>query len=124
MDTKVIFNPIITEATKRRLAARGTPVIPAWARGLPPALKIAGDYHPKGLIPTDYDDNPLHFGLTYPFIYEVLPEMPFYYAIPKLERPYLIWGEIGMLVVKDSGVAVAADDLIACITGTRIEMRG
>ncbi|MBA7703709.1 hypothetical protein ES703_112502 [subsurface metagenome] len=38
------------------------------------ALKIAGDYHPKGLIPTDYDDNPLHFGLTYPFIYQVLPE--------------------------------------------------
>ncbi len=88
------------------------------------ALKIAGDYHPKGLIPTDYDDNPLHFGLVYPFIHPGLPEIPFYYAIPKLERPYLIWGEIGMVVVKDDGTAVAADDLIACITGTRIEMRG
>ncbi len=88
------------------------------------ALKIAGDYHPKGLIPTDYDDNPLHFGLTYPVIYEVLPEMPFYYAIPKLERPYLIWNEIGMVIVQDDGTAVAADDLIACITGTRIEMKG
>jgi len=88
------------------------------------ALKIAGDYHPKVLIPTDYDDNPLHFGLVYPFIHPGLLEIPFYYAIPKLERPYLIGGEIGMVVVKDDGTAVAADDLIACITGTRIEMRG
>lgn len=87
-------------------------------------LRIAGDYHPKGLIPTTYADNPLHFGLTYPFIYEVLPEMPFYYAIPKLERPYLIWGEIGMVIVRDDGTVVAANDLIACITGTRIEMKG
>ncbi|GAJ10627.1 unnamed protein product, partial [marine sediment metagenome] len=48
----------------------------------------------------------------------------FYYAIPKLERPYLIWGEIGMVVVKDSGLAVAANDLIVALTGTRIEMKG
>lgn len=88
------------------------------------ALKIAGDYHPKGLIPTTYADNPLHFGLVYPYIHPGLPEIPFYYAIPKLERPYLIWGEIGMLIVKDEGVAVAANDLIACITGTRIELKG
>ncbi len=88
------------------------------------ALKIAGDYHPKGLIPTDYDDNPLHFGLVYPFIHTGLPEVPFYYAIPKLERPYLIWGEIGMVVVKDDGTAVAINDLIACITGTRVELKG
>jgi hypothetical protein len=87
-------------------------------------LKIAGDYHPRGLIPTDWDDNPLHFGLTYPFIFNTLPENPFFYAIPKLERPYLIWGEIGMVIVQDDGTAVAADDLIACITGTRIEMKG
>ncbi|GAH82359.1 unnamed protein product, partial [marine sediment metagenome] len=49
------------------------------------ALKIAGDYHPKGLFPTTYADNPLHFGLVYPFIHPGLPELPFYYAIPKLE---------------------------------------
>ena len=88
-------------------------------------LKIAGDYHPKGLFPTTYADNPLHFGLVYPFIQKPgLPEMPFYYAIPKLERPYLIWNEIGMVVVKDNGLAVAADDLIVALTGTRIEMKG
>jgi len=88
------------------------------------ALKIAGDYHPKGLIPTTLEDNPLHFGLTYPFIYEVLPEMRLYYTIPKLEKPYLIWNEIGMVIVQDDGTAVAINDLIACITGTRIEMKG
>ena len=88
------------------------------------ALKIAGDYHPKGLIPTDYADNPLHFGLTYPFIFNTLPENPFFYSTPKLERPYLIWNEIGMVVVRDDGTAVAINDLIACITGTRIELKG
>ena len=87
-------------------------------------LSIAGDYHPKGLIPTDYADNPLQFGLTYPFIFNTLPENPFFYAIPKLERPYLIWNEIGFVVVRDDGTAVAVNDLIACITGTRIEMKG
>jgi hypothetical protein len=87
-------------------------------------LRIAGDYHPKGLIPTDYADNPLQFGLTYPFIFNTLPENPFFYAIPKLERPYLIWNEIGFVLVKDDGTAVAVNDLIACITGTRIEMKG
>jgi len=88
------------------------------------ALKIAGDYHPKGLIPTDYADNPLHFGLVYPFIHTGLPEVPFFYTIPKLEKPYLIWNEIGMVVVRDDGTAVAINDLIACITGIRIEMKG
>jgi hypothetical protein len=87
-------------------------------------LKITGDYHPKGLIPTTYADNPLHFGLVYPFIHPGLPEIPFFYAITKLERPYLIWNEIGMVVVKDSGLAVAANDLIVALTGTRIEMKG
>ncbi|GAI84673.1 unnamed protein product [marine sediment metagenome] len=33
------------------------------------ALKIVGDYHPKGLFPTTLEDNPLHFGLVYPFIH-------------------------------------------------------
>ncbi|GAI87883.1 unnamed protein product [marine sediment metagenome] len=88
------------------------------------ALKIAGDYHPKRLIPTTLADNPLHFGLTYPFIFNTLPENPFYYAIPKLERPYLIWNEIGMVIVQDDGTAVVINDLIACITGTRVELKG
>ncbi|GAJ14949.1 unnamed protein product, partial [marine sediment metagenome] len=95
------------------------------------ALKIGGDYHPKRLFPTTYADNPLHFGLVYPFIHPGLPEIPFYYAIPKLETRgpdvrggYLIWNEIGMVVVKDEGVAVAANDLIVALTGIRIQMKG
>lgn len=89
------------------------------------ALLIAGDYHPKGLIPTDYDDNPLHFGLVYPFIQKPgLPEMPFYYSIPKFEKAYLIWNEKGMVIVRDDGTAVTADDLIVALTGIRIEMKG
>jgi len=87
-------------------------------------LLIAGDYHPKGLMPTTYADNPLHFGLVYPFIHTGLPEVPFFYAIPKLEKPYLIWKEKGMVVARDDGTAVAINDLITCITGIRVEMKG
>lgn len=88
------------------------------------ALLIAGDYHPKGLIPTTWADNPLHFGLVYPFIYPWLPEISFYYAIPRLEKPYLIWNERGMVIVRDDGAAVAANGLVVALTGIRIEMKG
>ncbi len=88
------------------------------------ALKIAGDYHPKGLIPTSLADNPLHFGLAYPYLNPGLPELPLYYAIPKLEKPYLIWEEIGMVVIKDGGTAVLADAVTACLTGIRLELKG
>jgi len=85
------------------------------------ALKIAGDYHPKGLIPTTYTNNPLHFGWAYPFFPDTIP---LYYAIPRLEKPYLIWNEKGSLVARDKGTAVAANALIAALTGIRIEMKG
>ena len=86
------------------------------------ALKIAGDYHPKGLIPTTLTNNPLHFGWADPFFPSTIP---LYYAIPKLERPYLIWNEIGQLIVQDSGTtAVVINALIAALTGIRIEMKG
>ncbi len=85
------------------------------------ALKIGGDYHPKGLIPTTLTNNPLHFGWAYPFFPDT---MPLYYAIPKLERPYLIWNEIGQLIVQDDGTEIAANALIAALTGIRIEMKG
>ncbi|GAI10937.1 unnamed protein product, partial [marine sediment metagenome] len=88
------------------------------------ALLIAGDYHPKGLMPTTYADNPLHFGLTYPFIFNTLPENPFFYPIPKLDKPYLVWGEKGMVIVRDDGTVVAANDLIVALDGIRIEMKG
>jgi len=85
------------------------------------ALKIAGDYHPKGLIPTTLTNNPLHFGWAYPFFPDT---MPLYYAIPKLERPYLIWNEIGSLIVQDDGTAILVNALITALTGIRIEMKG
>ncbi|GAJ02988.1 unnamed protein product, partial [marine sediment metagenome] len=86
------------------------------------ALKIGGDYHPKGLIPTTLTNNPLHFGWADPFFPSTIP---LYYAIPKLERPYLIWNEIGQVIAQDNGVtAVAINALIAALTGIRIEMKG
>ena len=85
------------------------------------ALKITGDHHPKGLIPTTLTNNPLHFGWAYPFFPNTIP---LYYAIPKLERPYLVWNEKGALVVQDDGTAITANALIAALTGIRIEMKG
>ncbi|GAI70625.1 unnamed protein product [marine sediment metagenome] len=85
------------------------------------ALKIGGDYHPKGLIPTTLTNNPLHFGWADPFFPDTIP---LYYAIPKLERPYLIWNEIGMLIVRDDGTEIGINALIAALTGIRIEMKG
>ncbi|GAI82174.1 unnamed protein product, partial [marine sediment metagenome] len=47
-------------------------------------------------------------------------------AIPKLDKPYLIWNEIGYVTIRDNGVlAVPADPLgvTVALTGIRIEMR-
>lgn len=97
-------------------------------------LSIAGDYHPKGLIPTTWrpawgiGDNPLHFGLVFPHIHHEAgapQEIPFWYAIPKLDKPSLVWNEKGMLVIRDDGVAaIAANGVVVCLTGIRIEMHG
>ena len=90
-------------------------------------LLIAGDYHPKGLIPTQYLDNPLNFGTVFPYIHHeagVPTEIPLYYAIPRLDKPRLIWNEKGMLIVRDDGTAIVANDLVAALTGIRIEMKG
>ncbi len=97
-------------------------------------LLIDGDYHPKGLLPTTWraawgiGDNPLQFALVFPHIhYEAgaAQEIPFWYAIPKLDKQYLVWNEKGMLVIRDDGVAaVAINSVIVCLTGIRIEMHG
>ena len=91
-------------------------------------LRIDGDYHPKGpttrtsLFPTTVGINELNFGHLAP----VAPVAhPYYAAIPKLPQPYLIWNEIGYVVIRDDGVgAVAVDTTMVCLTGIRIEMRG
>lgn len=89
------------------------------------ALKIGGDYHPKGLFPTTQYNNPLHFGWAYPMFPS---DIPLYYAIPSLNnlgsKPLLIWNEIGMLVAQDDGTAIAANSIIAALTGVRVEMTG
>jgi len=97
-------------------------------------LRIAGDYHPKGpttrqsLVPTDNAINQLVYGRWPISFLSVFPMPPFdvFAAIPKLDRPYLIWNEIGMVVIRDNGAVLPADPLgvTVAITGTRIEMRG
>lgn len=99
-------------------------------------LRIAGDYHPKGLIPTPQSIlpeteglNPLHFGHAYPFF---AANIPLFRIIPKLEKPYLIWNEIGMVVVRDDGTIIPAANtgvepptgIVVALTGVRIEMHG
>ncbi len=90
-------------------------------------LMIDGDYHPKGptgrtsLFPTTVAINELNFGHLNPF---APVGHPYYAAIPLLARPYLIWNEIGYVVIRDDGVgAVAANAAMAAITGIRLEMR-
>lgn len=89
-------------------------------------LRIAGDYHPKGpatrtsLFPTTIGINELNFGHLAPF---APVAHPYYAAIPKLARPYLIWNEIGVVVIRDDGVAaVAANAVCLALTGMRIEL--
>ncbi len=91
-------------------------------------LRIDGDYHPKGpttrtsLYSTTTGINEFNFGHLYPF---APVEHPYYAAIPKLARPYLIWNEIGYPVIRDDGVAeVAINAVVLALTGIRIEMRG
>lgn len=97
-------------------------------------LRIAGDYHPKGpttrqsLFPTDALVNSLHYGWLPIVVNAFAPVAPLdiYVAIPKLDRPYLIWNEIGYVTIRDNGVpAVPADPLgvTVALTGIRVEMR-
>ena len=90
-------------------------------------LRIGGDYHPKGpttrvsLFPTTVGINELNYGHIFPF---APVDHPYFAAIPKLERPYLIWNEIGYVVIRDDGVgAVAANAVVVALTGLRLEMR-
>jgi len=89
------------------------------------AMKIGGDYHPKGLFPTTQYNNLLHFGWAYPMFPS---DIPLYYAIPSLRglgsKPLLIFNEKGGLVTQDDGTIIAANDIIACLTGVRVEMTG
>lgn len=102
-------------------------VNPALYRLARTGLRIAGDYHPKGpttrtsLFPTTGGINELNYGHIVPFAPGTHPYMV---AIPRLDRPYLIWNEIGFVVIRDDGAGVvAANTAVATVTGIRIENR-
>ncbi|MBA7475774.1 hypothetical protein ES707_11147 [subsurface metagenome] len=90
------------------------------------ALKIAGDYHPRYRIPTAMDGvggnplaNAIHFGHMYPF--DALTS--YYFApIPKFDRPYIIYDEIGEVIIRDDGIAVVADHVKLALNGVLIEL--
>ncbi len=89
-------------------------------------LMIEGDYHPRGptgrtsLFPTTQAINELNFGHLNPF---APVAHPYYAAIPLLARPYLIWNEIGYVLIRDDGAVVAINAAMAALTGIRLEMR-
>ncbi|MBA7468417.1 hypothetical protein ES707_03667 [subsurface metagenome] len=129
---------------KDALLVLGLGVSPSFDTLMPPAgvfpnlartgLRIAGDYHPKGpttrlsMFPTDALMNQLNYG-WFPVVLNVaapIAPLDIYVAIPKLDRPYLIWNEIGYVTIRDNGVAaVPADPLgvTVAVTGIRVEMR-
>ncbi|MBA7636794.1 hypothetical protein ES703_44422 [subsurface metagenome] len=82
------------------------------------ALLIAGDYHPKGRLFTELDDNVIHFGHMYPF--DDIGSR-YFTPVPKFDRPYIIYDEIGEIVIRDDGVAVLAGDVVVALSGVLIE---
>lgn len=91
-------------------------------------LRIDGSYHPKGptdrtsMFPTTVGINELNYGHLAPM---APVAHPYYAAIPKLPQPYMIWNEIGYVVIRDDGVgAVAPNATQVCLTGIRLELRG
>jgi len=84
---------------------------------------------PQSFTPETEGLNPLHFGHAYPFF---AANIPLFRTIPKLEKPYLIWNEIGMVVVRDDGTIIPAANtgvepptgIVVALTGIRIEMHG
>jgi len=89
------------------------------------AMIIGGNHHPKSLFPTTQYNNPLHFGWAYPMFPS---DFPAFFAIPSLNslgsKPLLIWNEKGGLVIQDNGTVIAANSIVAALTGTRVEMTG
>ncbi len=85
------------------------------------SIQIAGDYHPKNKYPTRELNNPLNFGHGYP-MWPV--DLPIYFAVPKLEKPLLVWNEKGVVVCNDDANIITANQICAAMTGIRIEMTG
>jgi hypothetical protein len=89
-------------------------------------LWIDGTYHPSGpndrqsLYPVTLANNDRNFGHLYP----AAPiDHPYYALVPRLPQPYLIWNEIGSVVVRDDGTApIAINGIITALAGIRVEM--
>jgi hypothetical protein len=82
-------------------------------------FNIDGWERPDRRYPTQQNNNPFHFGLGTP----LLPAgIPMYHAVRELDKPYLIWNEIGYLASVDAGVAVPANNIAVSVYGVMIEM--
>ena len=80
-------------------------------------IKIAGDEHPKYRIPTREFNNPINFGTLRPLV-----DVPQYVPIPKFDRPYVIYGEKGSVIIRDNGTAVSANAVRVALSGVKIEL--
>jgi len=82
-------------------------------------LMIADDEHPRKRITTEEFNNPIHFGHIYPM---APSDHPYYLPIPKFDRPYIIYREIGSVVVRDNGTAVTADTIKVAVSAVKIDL--
>ena len=82
-------------------------------------FNIDGDDRPKKRYPTQQNFNQFHIGVAAPLLPAAIP---LYYSVKKLDKPYLIWNEIGYLQIVDNGVPVIAGAACTSIFGTIIEM--
>jgi len=81
-------------------------------------LIIDGDEHPRYRIPTQETNNPIHFGWMSPF---APTDHPYYVPIKRFDIPYIIYDEIGEVVVRDNGTSVPADQIKVALSGIKIE---
>lgn len=86
-------------------------------------VHVSGDpiteEHPKGRIPTTYQDNPIHFGHGYP-VYPI--DEPRWFRIPRFGRGLLVWNEKAWVSMLDRGTAIPANGVVVALEGTIIEL--
>lgn len=81
---------------------------------------VDGDDFPKSKWPITQNLNPKHFGRGISPGFN--PDSLVYRATPELEKPLLIWDEIGFLAITDNGTSVSANVVQASVFGKFIEM--
>lgn len=89
-------------------------------------VEIGGERFPQGIDANRpgwliaADDNYLHFGSMKNLVGEA--DTPYSYVVPKLEKPFLIHDEKGMIRVQDNGTSVPAGNIMLAVRGVRIEI--